>query len=109
MVLHYLNIHMQEIDAHEIDKLIKLCRIECTDEEKKDLQKHLSKILKYVEELDEAPLEGVKPCYRVLETLKNVMREDNVGETLPRELFLANAPSHVAGLIRVPPVMKMNS
>jgi aspartyl-tRNA(Asn)/glutamyl-tRNA(Gln) amidotransferase subunit C len=37
------------------------------------------------------------------------MREDKVGETLPRELFLANAPSHVGGLIRVPPVIKFTN
>lgn len=95
---------MQEIDDKEIDKLIKLSRIECGEEEKKSLQSQLSKILKYVAELDEVNVEGVEPCYHILETLKNVMREDRVGEILPRELFLANAPSHIAGLIRVPSV-----
>jgi aspartyl-tRNA(Asn)/glutamyl-tRNA(Gln) amidotransferase subunit C len=62
--------------------------------------------VKYVAELDEVDADGFEPCYRVLETLKNIMREDVVGETLPRDLFLANAPSHVGGLVRVPPVMK---
>ncbi|HEY2809802.1 MAG TPA: Asp-tRNA(Asn)/Glu-tRNA(Gln) amidotransferase subunit GatC [Rhabdochlamydiaceae bacterium] len=97
---------MDTIDKKEIDKLIKLCRIECTEEEKKALQSHLVNILKYAAELEEVDVEGVEPCYRILQTLKNVMREDTVGELLPRELFLANAPSHVAGLIRTPPVLK---
>jgi aspartyl-tRNA(Asn)/glutamyl-tRNA(Gln) amidotransferase subunit C len=97
---------MSMIDKEEIEKLIALCRIECTEEEKKALQFHLGNILKYVAELEEVDVEGVEPCYRVLQTLKNVLREDKVGELLPRELFLANAPSHVAGLIRTPPVLK---
>ena len=106
MLLHYLKILMEEIDQKEIDKLIKLSRIECTEEEKKSLQSDLSNILKYAAELDKVDVSGIEPCYRVLHTLKNVMREDIVGETLEKELFLANAPSHVGGLIRVPPVMK---
>jgi len=100
---------MEEIDQKEIDKLIKLSRIECTLEEKKSLQSDLSNILKYAAELNQVDVSGIEPCYRVLPTLKNVMREDVVGETLQKELFLANAPSHVGGLIRVPPVMKINS
>jgi aspartyl-tRNA(Asn)/glutamyl-tRNA(Gln) amidotransferase subunit C len=100
---------MEEIGKEEIDKLIKLSRIECTDDEKKALQTDLSNILKYAEELDKVDTNGVEPCYRVLQTLKNVMREDVIGETLERELFLANAPSHVGGLVRVPPVIKPHS
>jgi aspartyl-tRNA(Asn)/glutamyl-tRNA(Gln) amidotransferase subunit C len=100
---------MEDIDAKEIDKLIQLCRIACTEEEKKALQSDLSHILNYVAELEEVDVSGVQPCYRVLETLKNVMREDVPKETLPRELFLANAPAHVGGLIRVPPVIKAHS
>lgn len=100
---------MEEIDESEIDKLTKLCRIECTQEEKKALQSDLSNILKYVEELGKIDVSGVEPCYRVLETLKNVMRDDEVEETLQRDLFLANAPSHVGGLIRVPIILKAQS
>lgn len=97
---------MQDFNDHTIDKLIKLCRIECTEEEKSNLKSHLSKILRYSSELDQLDTTDVEPCYHVLGTLKNVMREDIVGETLSRELFLGNAPSHVGGLVRIPPVMK---
>jgi aspartyl-tRNA(Asn)/glutamyl-tRNA(Gln) amidotransferase subunit C len=97
---------MAEFDKNELEKLTKLCRIECTEEEKKALQEHIASVLKYVDQLDEVDTAGVEPCYRVLETLSNIMREDEVGELLPRELFLANAPAHVGGMIRVPPVIK---
>ena len=97
---------MAEFDEEEMNKLIKLCRIECTEDEKKALHQQLAKILNYMKLLDEVDTEGVEPCYRVLETLTNVMREDEIGEILPRDLFLANAPAHVGGMIRVPPVIK---
>ncbi len=97
---------MKKFDEDALTKLTHLCRIECTDEEKKALAKHLADVLEYVDQLNELDTEGVEPCYRVLPTLSNVMREDEVGEILPRDVFLANSPAHVGGMIRVPPVMK---
>jgi aspartyl-tRNA(Asn)/glutamyl-tRNA(Gln) amidotransferase subunit C len=97
---------MFEFDEKELIKLTKLSRIECTPEERKKLLQSLKNILLYVEQLKEIDTEGVTPCNHVLETLVNVMREDEVGKTLDRELFLSNAPTHTGGMIRVPPVMK---
>jgi aspartyl-tRNA(Asn)/glutamyl-tRNA(Gln) amidotransferase subunit C len=93
-----------QFDEEELLKLAKLCRIECTEEEKKKLAHNLKSVLDYIEQLDEVDTADVEPCYCVLEA-SNVFREDEVGETLSRELFLANAPSHTGGMIRVPPVM----
>lgn len=100
---------MNAFDEKELEQLIQLCRIECTAEEKKALQSHLSNVLKYVEQLQEVDVTGVEPCYSVLETVVNAMREDEVKDLLPRELFLANAPAHVGGMIRVPPVIKFSN
>ena len=97
---------MSDFDEKELNKLTKLCRIECTEEEKKALHQHLTRVLKHIEQLKEVDTEGVEPCYRVLSTLTNVMRDDEVGDILERDRFLANAPSHVGGMIRVPPVIK---
>ncbi len=97
---------MAALDEKELDKLIHLCRIDCTDEEKKNLHAHLANVLKYVEQLSSVDTEGVEPCYWVNETAENVTRKDVPGNLLSRERFLANAPSHVGGMIRVPPVIK---
>jgi aspartyl-tRNA(Asn)/glutamyl-tRNA(Gln) amidotransferase subunit C len=97
---------MMEFDEKELIALTKLCHIECTEDERKALQQQLASILSYIEQLKEVDTEGTEPCYCVLEKLTNVMREDEIGEILPRELFLANAPAHVGGMIRVPPVIK---
>lgn len=90
----------------DFTKLTKLCRISWSEDEKADFLKSLDNILKYVEALGSVDTDGVPPCNTVLETLSNVMRDDTPGEALPREEFLANAPAHTGGMVRVPPVMK---
>ncbi|WP_068468113.1 Asp-tRNA(Asn)/Glu-tRNA(Gln) amidotransferase subunit GatC [Candidatus Protochlamydia phocaeensis] len=99
---------MAELDKETIKKLTRLCRIDCTEEEQESLLKDLKKILDYIEQLQEIDTENVQPCNHVLDDIANVMREDAVGEVLDREVFLANAPSHIGGMIRVPPVIKQN-
>lgn len=90
----------------EFKKLTELCRISCTEEEKEKLLSSIRQILVYVDQLKEIDVAGAAPCNTVLETLNNVFREDTPQEPLPRDAFLANAPSHVGGMIRVPPVIK---
>jgi aspartyl-tRNA(Asn)/glutamyl-tRNA(Gln) amidotransferase subunit C len=100
---------MSHFDEKEFSKLTKLCRIECSQEEKEKLFANVSRILSYVAQLDELDTQNVMPCNHVIETMSNVMREDEIGETLSREEFLANAPSHVGGMIKVPSVIKMSN
>jgi aspartyl-tRNA(Asn)/glutamyl-tRNA(Gln) amidotransferase subunit C len=93
------------MEENDFIKLCRLCRISVTEEEKKKLLKSIKDVLEYVEQLDEVDTEGVAPCFTVHETLKSVMREDIPEAPLARDLFLADAPSHVGGMIRVPPVL----
>lgn len=93
-------------DEKELEKLSQLSRIRCTEEEKRVLVSNINRILSYFDQLQEIDTSGVSPCNQVVEGAANVMREDESGETLPRELFLSNAPAHIGGMIRVPPVMK---
>ena len=99
---------MAKLDKETIKQLTGLCRIECSEEEQTALLEDLKKILNYIEQLDQIDTESVPPCNQVLEDMANVMREDEVGGLLNRDAFLANAPSHIGGMIRVPPVMKQN-
>ena len=97
---------MAHLDKNMIQYLTQLSRIECTEEEQTALLKDLENILQYIDLLDEVDTENVAPCNHVLEEVTNVMREDEVGETLPRKVFLENAPAQIGGMIRVPPVIK---
>lgn len=94
------------IDNNTIKHLSKLSRIDCTEEDCNIILKDLSSILNYVTLLDEVDTEGVAPCNHVLEDFVNVMREDEVGPILSRDVFLSNAPSQIGGMIRVPQVLK---
>lgn len=97
---------MSTLTKEAIKNLVKLSRIECTEEEQEALLRDLGKILNMFEQLQEISTENVSPCNEVLEGMANVMRDDVVGEVMPREVFLANAPSQIGGMIRVPPVLK---
>ncbi len=99
---------MATIDKQSIQNLIKLSRIECSEQEQESLVIDLAKVLSYIEQLQDIDTDNVTPCNTVLEDIGNVLRDDVVGETLPREVFLSNAPSQVGGMIRVPPVIKSN-
>ena len=96
---------MNDFDEKELEKLTKLARIQCTKEEKGELFRNLTSILSYIEEFRELDLHDTPPCDSVLETVKNVMRDDIPERTLSREEFLNNSPAQVSGMIRVPPVL----
>lgn len=97
---------MAQLDEATIKNLVLLSRIDCSPEEQQALLKDLQGIFTFFDQLDEVDTSDVTPCNHVLEDMHNVLREDVIGETLPREVFLANAPSHTGGMIRVPPVLK---
>ena len=98
---------MSQLDLSTVAHLKKLARISCTPEEEANLLESLSRILKHIEKLEEVDTENVKPCSYVLSSmLKTKTRRDEVGDLLPRDLFLKNAPDQIGGMIRVPPVLK---
>ncbi|MEI8364996.1 MAG: Asp-tRNA(Asn)/Glu-tRNA(Gln) amidotransferase subunit GatC [Parachlamydiaceae bacterium] len=97
---------MTKLDKKAIQTLVQLSRIECNEEEQDALLIDLGKIIAYIEQLQEIDTENVSHRNQVLEGVINVMRDDIVGDTLPRDAFLGNAPSQIGGMIRVPPVMK---
>lgn len=88
------------------NELAELARIELTEEEVEIFNRNLKKILGYMQLIDEVDTKDVLPCAHVLETIYNVMSEDEEGPLLPREIFLANAPDSVGGMIKIPPVMQ---
>ncbi len=97
---------MAQINRDTIKLLKQLCRIDYTEEEETKLLHDLEKILAYFEQLKEINTDGVPPCNHVLEDIANVMREDEVKEVMPRDVFLSNVPSHTGGMVKVPPVIK---
>lgn len=100
---------MDLLEEHEFAKLTQLCRIACSAEEKKILQQKISTIISYITELQEVNTDNVLPCYQVNTSSTHLMREDEEGPLLSREEFLSISPSHIGGMIKVPPVMKSST
>lgn len=101
---------MPNFDHQSLEHLKKLCRIECTEEENRDILESLPRILDYISQLNEVNTDETKTCRYVLRGMqKNQMREDIVQEPLSRDAFLGNAPEQIGGMIRVPTVLKQSS
>jgi aspartyl-tRNA(Asn)/glutamyl-tRNA(Gln) amidotransferase subunit C len=98
---------MVHFDQETLSSLEKLCHIQCTPNEEKELLHSLGKILDFVRQLNEVDTSSVSPCKYVLKDLIGTdLRDDLTSESLSRDQFLANAPDKLGSLIRVPPVMK---
>ena len=68
-----------------------LARIYLTDAEKVQFQGQLEDVLHYVHLLDELDVDGIEPTAHATPRF-NVMRKDEIGQSLNRDDVLANAP-----------------
>lgn len=68
---------MADLTRDDVLKLARLARLTVTDEEVEKYRLELSQILRYVEQLQSADVEGLEPTNQVT-GLKNVMREDKI-------------------------------
>ena len=82
----------------------KLSYLNYEENDLEKVEKGLGDILSYVEMLSEVDTEGVAPLTHVMETT-NVLREDEVGETLPIGEVEKNAPDWDDRTFKVPKVM----
>lgn len=74
-----------------VKKVAKLANLSLSVIEEKKYSEQLSKILEYIDKLNEVDTENVEPTYNV-SGLSNVMRPDEVGDcTIPAENAISNA------------------
>lgn len=96
---------MSKLTRDDILKLARLSRLKLTDDEVENFRGELSKILDYVETLDEVDTSDLVPTHQVT-GLKNVKRPDEVKdyEASPADL-MKNAPAVVEGQFKVKRVL----
>lgn len=92
------------ISIKEVEHVALLGRLELTEEEKKLYSRQLSDILEHARKLQNLDTENVPPTAHVL-PLQNVFREDRVGEHMPVEKVLANAPDSQDDYFKVPRIV----
>lgn len=91
---------------HTIDVpyLARLARLEVTPEEVEIFGGQLGRILDHVEQMNKLDISGIEPTAHAI-TVFDVIREDGVTESLPKETILKNAPRSANGLFVVPKVL----
>lgn len=93
------------ITPNDVEHVALLSRLELDRQEADKFTGQLNAILEYVEVLKKVDTDGVEPTAHVL-PLKNVLRQDAVRPSLPRDLALSNAPEQEDGYFKVPKIME---
>ncbi len=91
-------------EGMDVGYVAHLARIDLTPEETKLFQGQLEQVLHYVEQLDELDVSNVEPTAHAFPVF-NVLRKDEVGQSLPHAVVIANAPAATDGEIRVPKII----
>ena len=94
-----------KIDQTLIEKLAKLSQLDFSQEAKRKMEQDLNKILAFVDELNTLNTDDIEPLVYINEEV-NKLREDKVGEHLPKEEALKNAPDKDSDYFKVPTVLK---
>jgi aspartyl-tRNA(Asn)/glutamyl-tRNA(Gln) amidotransferase subunit C len=93
-----------KVSLEQVENIAKLARIYLTDQEKEKLSKELSKILSYVEKINELDTSNIEPTAHILD-IHNVFREDIVKDSMPVKEVTDLAPKHQDNFIVVPKVI----
>jgi len=89
----------------DVEHIAQLARLALTDPEREKFAAQLASILSYVEKLKELDTSGIEPTSHVV-TIGNVMREDKVSPSLPKDDALMNAPDRAGDFYRVPKIIE---
>lgn len=94
-----------EVNDALVEKLAHLSRLQFNDNEKVEIKKDLQNMISFVEKLNELNLDKTEPMLFMSEEV-NVLREDEVKGSVPKEEALKNAPRHDENFFKVPKVIK---
>ena len=89
------------VDDATIEYVGILAKLELSREEREAAKRDMSRMLDYVDKLNELDTEGVEPMSHLC-PVHNVFREDEVINADSREQILANAPEQKDGAFKVP-------
>ncbi|ABY91847.1 aspartyl/glutamyl-tRNA(Asn/Gln) amidotransferase subunit C [Thermoanaerobacter thermohydrosulfuricus] len=93
------------ISRSEVEHVAKLARLKFSQEEIEEFTVQLSKIIDYVNKLNELDTENVEPTAHIV-PIHNVFREDEVKPSMDRDKILMNAPYKENGCFKVPKIIE---
>ncbi len=92
------------VDLKTVDRLAELARLEFKDEERKEIQGDLNRILELIDKLSEVDTEGVEPLIYMTDEVAR-LRDDIMKQEITQDEALKNAPDKDSDYIRVPKVL----
>jgi len=93
-----------KIDRKTVDRLADLAKLGMTDVQKEAIEQDLSKMLSFVEKLNEVNTDGVEPLIFMTDEV-NLLREDEPRLDITKEEALKNAPKRDSDYFKVPKVL----
>ena len=87
------------VSEKEVEHIAWLARIELSEEEKKLFTEQFNTILEYFKIIDEVETNNVPPTFNIID-LTNVLREDVIEPSLPKDDALKNAPKKEKGYFK---------
>jgi len=97
-----------EVTSEMIDRIAHLARLKFSEEEKIALTADLERMIEFVEKLKEVDTTGVEPLLHITDAV-NVLREDEVKQTISKKEALLNAPVTDGNFFKVPKVIKKDT
>jgi aspartyl-tRNA(Asn)/glutamyl-tRNA(Gln) amidotransferase subunit C len=94
-----------KLSREEVMQIAELAKLSLTESELTAYAEQLSAVLEYASRLEQLDTADIPPTASVL-PLQNVMRDDVVRPSLPRELAIANAADAIEGQFRVDAVLE---
>lgn len=94
-----------QVDNATVKRIARLARIRISDEEAKGLEKELSGILQWVEQLSEVDTSNIEPMTRVV-PIELKKRQDVVNDGEIADQITANAPLSEGTFFVVPKVVE---
>ena len=94
-----------KITLADVEHVARLARLQLGAEEKERMRRELDGILTYIDKLRALDTRGVEPTSHAV-PLTNVMRDDLVRPSFPRDEMLANAPDRRGEFFRVPRIIE---
>jgi aspartyl-tRNA(Asn)/glutamyl-tRNA(Gln) amidotransferase subunit C len=67
-----------KISEQDVEYVAKLAMLEVAEEEKTELAEQLSRIVEYVQKLNELDVSGIEPTAQVVTSVKHAVRDDRI-------------------------------
>lgn len=94
------------LEGDELRAIASLARLAVTDDELRSVTDNVSRIVAFVEQLQQVDTDGVEPMAHPLGDLSARLREDEAQHRDRHERFQADAPQVEGGLYLVPKVIE---